>query len=188
MSILRKLLGSSPEAPADLPPEIDAAIRAQLTSPDEITLPIRSPEEIGQWQAEFLRETDRALQRVQDFNPAAELPYDGAPEGGLAGMVSARFDLWDLEMELDPAMRTPRRLALYRDAKEWVRDRAAFMLALSEQGPPAFERAMAAWPGPPAPLRLELDIDWRSVRARMDEARAEETDLDDLDDETDDED
>lgn len=179
MSFLRKLLGSAPAAPADISPEIDAALRGQMTNPDEITVSIREPEAIAQWQADFLRETDRVLQRIQDFNPAAELLYSGPPEGGMAGILRTRLELWELDVDLDPALRTPRRLALYRDAAEWLRDRAAFLIALGEQGPPAFDRAMAAWPGPPAPLAFELEIDWRSVRARMGREREDEDDFDD---------
>jgi hypothetical protein len=185
MSFLRKLFSGAPEAPADLAPEIDAALRALLTNPDEITVSIRDPGAVAQWQADFLRETDRVLHRVQEFDPAAELLYTGPPEGGLAG-VYRRLELWNLIVDLDPAIRTPRRLALYRDATEWVRDRAAFLIALGEQGPPAFDRALAAWPGPPAPLAFSLDIDWRSVRARLDRERDEDDDLENFDDEDDD--
>lgn len=191
MTFLRKIFSgaadapAAPSAPADLSPEVDAALRAQMTNPDEITVSIREPGALAEWQAEFLRETDRVLHRVQEFNPAAELLYTGPPEGGFAGL-SDRLALWELAVDLDPALRTPRRLALYRDAAEWFRDRAAFLIALGEQGPPAFDRALAAWPGPPAPLVFALGIDWRSVRARMDRERDEEDDLGDFDDDPDD--
>lgn len=189
MSFFRKLIPDAPKAPADLSLEIDSAIRAQMTNPDEITISLTEPEALSRWQAEFLRATDRVLHRVQEFDPAAELLYEGTPEGGLDG-IYARLELWDISAGLDPAIRTPRRLALYRDAAEWLRDRVAFLIALGEQGPAAFDRALAAWPGPPAPLAFELEIDWRSVRARMDQERLadlddDEGDEDDFDDEDD---